>query len=155
MAKYSEKRDDASTAKYLFKIWSRVDSDIQLPQNLTGSALLSRLEGIEPPSKSVRKIRFSPRVFTWQSGVTYAAAFALILALSVALSRGDTDSLIQGQITMAEHAEEAVEEEMALDAGAGAQMFSAGVSAEQNAPATTAPLEPAAAPNAADRKSVV
>lgn len=94
MAKYSEDRELNKDLKCLHKVWSEVDRNIELPASLTGDALLHKLDGIEHKPPASKKIRFSPKVFTWQSGITYAAAFVLIVALSTALSQNDEPNIV-------------------------------------------------------------
>lgn len=152
MARYSDTREEKVEAKYLYKVWSKVDSGIELPPSLTGRALLPKLDHLEQPVPLTRKIRFSPRIFTWQSGVTYAAAFLLIVALSAVFGRNSTlssDSVQEPQ-SVAEAADESdenaatfaaqprvaipeAEEEAEADVEAGA-----GVSV-QDAPSQTSP----------------
>lgn len=96
MARYSDNRERNRETKSLYKTWSKVDSQIQLPPSLTGHALLPLLDQIPEPKQAVRephrKIQFSPRVFSWKSATTYAAALVLIVALSALLSRSPTDT---------------------------------------------------------------
>lgn len=97
MTRYSDHREQNVEIKQFHKVWSRLDSRIELPERLSGEALLPLLENISVPKPVSRQIRFSPKVFTWKSGITYAAAFVLILALSALLGRG-TPHLREGSI---------------------------------------------------------
>lgn len=112
MAKYSDNRETNREMKYLYKVWSGVDSQIKLPASLTGSALLHLIEDIPAPveekteKQARRKIMFSPR-FTWRSGATYAAALVLIVALSALLGRGNPNPELVGGTVPAEAQQEA------------------------------------------------
>lgn len=113
MARYAENREQNRDVKYLYKVWSKVDSGVELPPTLTGDALLPLLKDIPEPAlkekmreatpkarQPYRRIRFSPHVFSWKSGATYAAAMVLIVALASSLGRGTPADIQEGVIEM-------------------------------------------------------
>lgn len=118
LAKYSDNREWNVEASDLYRVWSRVDSRIELPPGLRADALLPLLE--DPPENAPvsRKSRFRPRVFTWQSGVTYAAAFVLVVAVSAVLTRGNpTADIVAGQLEPVPYNEEQTASAPTMEAG--------------------------------------
>ena len=86
--------------KHLKKVLSAVDDRIELPESLRGSALLHKLEGIQPDTPTKRKVwEFvlprQPRVRAW---VASAAAFALVVGLLYSLGLNRPAELALGEI---------------------------------------------------------
>ncbi len=80
MAGYTKNREQNLEIKYLRKVLGQVDNRIQLPASLEASALRGLLDEIEPTN--VREVAARrPRWLSLQSGIAYAAAFALIVGL--------------------------------------------------------------------------
>lgn len=81
MGGHSGSREQNYEIKYLRKALLGVDRRIQVPESVSGQSLRHLLDGVEQPApaESVRRAR--PRWLSLQSGVAYAAAFALIVAL--------------------------------------------------------------------------
>lgn len=76
--------------KYLRKMLVQVDARISTPQSLSGDALREKLDGIPVPRAQRRDWR---RFFSPQSGVTYAVAFALMIALFFSLEYYSPDMI--------------------------------------------------------------
>lgn len=120
MAGYADKRDENYEIKYLRKVLGQVDNRIRVPQSLDAQSLLPLLDGIE--SSSYETARRRPRWISLQSGVAYAAAFALIVALfySMELYR---PQMLEGGMLVAESSQsaQALLAEDAADAGGDVQ----------------------------------
>ena len=89
MAGYSNKQFN-SDVKYVQHALQPIESRITVPDSLQADALRAQLEGIEPVGlkkkpepkpESERVFRWPGNLFNLQSGLTYATAFALMLAL--------------------------------------------------------------------------
>lgn len=83
MAGYTQNREQNMEIKYLRKMLGQIDARILTPPGLRGDVLRQKLDGVSqlsPASGWDFKRLFSP-----QSGVAYAAAFALIIALFFSL----------------------------------------------------------------------
>lgn len=80
MAGYSKNRETNYEMKYLRKVLGQVDKRVQIPESVSADSLRHLLDSVETPS--VRETA-SRRTFklSLQSGIAYAAAFALIVAL--------------------------------------------------------------------------
>lgn len=85
MAGYSDNRGQNYEAKYLRKVLGEVDDGIPVPDSVRGDVLRAKLDNVYPDAKAAPNKKsgtvFGLRWFGWQSGVTYAAAFTLIVAL--------------------------------------------------------------------------
>lgn len=80
MAGYSDNREENYEIKYLRKVLGQVDERIEVPESVSAESLRSLLDNVEPltPGEISRR---RPRWLSLQSGIAYAAAFALIVAL--------------------------------------------------------------------------
>lgn len=80
MAGYSKNREENYEIKYLQKVLRQVDNRVQTPESLSAGSLRHLLDSVDAPTvreaKPHRMLRLS-----FQSGIAYAAAFALIVAL--------------------------------------------------------------------------
>lgn len=113
MAGYTENREQNMEVKYLRKVLGQVDERIQVPESVQASSLMHLLDGIPEPAvaKPVAAKKEPPRRkaqrkwFSLQSGIAYAAAFALIVALfySFELSKNNlgTNNIGPGAATSA------------------------------------------------------
>lgn len=85
MAGYSDNREQYYEMKYLRKVLGEVDETIPVPESVRGSALRQKLDHIQPtaPPAPDKKsgVTFGLHWFSLQSGLTYVAAFALIVGL--------------------------------------------------------------------------
>ena len=115
MAGYTENRKDNMEIKYLRKVLVPVDEKITVPDSVRGGALRHRLDQVQiaVPEKKAGKV-FGLRWLSWQSGVTYAAAFALIVGLFYGLGFNQQPDMIDGTIKIdQEQADETVTMEAA------------------------------------------
>jgi len=85
LAGYQDERDKNYEVKYLRKVLGEVDEKIAVPDSVRGDALRCKLDNIYPdvPAAPNKKsgTRFGLHWFSLQSGISYAAAFALIVGL--------------------------------------------------------------------------
>lgn len=85
MAGYADNRGQNYEIKYLRKVLGKVDERIRVPDNVRGAALRASLDNVYPavPARPNKKsgATFGLNRFGWQSGLSYAAAFALIVGL--------------------------------------------------------------------------
>lgn len=122
MAGYSENRELNKDIKYLRKVLGNVDSCIRAPDSLRGDVLLQKLEGVtqEPsPEEKVRMI-MPKRLFTLRSGLTYAAAFLLIVGLFYGMGFDKQNDMLTGEISLAPYA--SLPDTPLLDGGGGTEM---------------------------------
>lgn len=105
MAGNSNKREENYDIKYLRKALMQVDDRIRVPERLDASSLRPLLDDIEPASLR-ETARRRPRWLSLQSGIAYAAAFALIVALFYSMELYKPD-MIHGGMRIASPKEQA------------------------------------------------
>ena len=138
--------------KYLRKVLSRVDENIELPLSLQGDALRRKLESAATPApeplwaSAAAFIR--SHVFSLQSVVSYAMAFVVIMVITYTMGQNPA-SLVDGNIEIAMTAAQdtgtgmTAEAEDATSAENSVSTFSGG---DENAAATFAAPQATAAP---------
>lgn len=108
MAGYQDERGKNYELKYLRKVLGEVDEKIAVPDSVRGDALRCKLNNVYPtvPAAPNKKsgIRFGLHWFSLQSGISYAAAFALIVGLFYGLgfNRQPEMSLVERNMALSE-----------------------------------------------------
>lgn len=127
--------------KYVHAALSAVDSQIVVPDSVRGAALRHKLDNVQPDADAVRS-SFRPRLFSLQSGLTYAAAFMLIVALFYGMGVNKSDIISSG-IPIDENAEAATPQSFAIAADDAAEALPE--TAQGDTDAGPAAFSPAAA----------
>lgn len=81
MGGYSDNRGQNYEIKYLRKALLRVDNRIRVPESVSAESLRHLLDNVEQPAPRSTAKNARPRWLSLQSGIAYAAAFVLIVAL--------------------------------------------------------------------------
>lgn len=118
LAGYMDKREENYEIKYLRKVLGKVDTRIKVPDSVSADSLRALLDNVEAPAPREAATR-RPGWLSLQSGIAYAAAFVLIVALfySTRLYRPD---VISGGMDIVEESQavgQAVEAKAPDDAG--------------------------------------
>lgn len=109
MAGYANNREQNYEVKYLRKVLGEVDERIKVPESVHGAALRHLLDDVPSPAAPKQKeaaLQPEPRRVNrrrWlslQSGIAYAAAFALIVALFYSLEYSKPN-IIEGSMSAA------------------------------------------------------
>ncbi|MDL2234048.1 hypothetical protein LJC63_10800 [Ruminococcaceae bacterium OttesenSCG-928-L11] len=102
--KTTEQRDYEYDIKYLRKVLSGIDENIALPPSLSAEALRSRLD-LQEQQSAAQSLTFSAmqflrsRVFSLQSVISYALAFAVIVAVAYSMQFNAPD-IVDGTIAI-------------------------------------------------------
>jgi len=106
---YSDDREQIKELKYLRKVLGDVDQNIPVPDSVRGAALRRRLDSITPaaPAAPNKKggVSFGLHWFNLHSGLTYAAAFALIIGLFYGLGFHQPPEIIVREIPVTQEEE--------------------------------------------------
>ena len=83
MAKFSQSKVPPNETDHLVKKLHALDDRVVMPESLRGSALLAKLEGVQPDVPTKKKVRelVLPKRNRVRFLVGYAAAFALVIGL--------------------------------------------------------------------------
>lgn len=117
MAGYTNNREENYEIKYLRKVLTQVDNRIKVPESVSGDSLRALLDNA--PAPAVREVTSRrPRWLSLQSGIAYAAAFVLVVALfySTRLYRPDVISDSMDIVEKPRPAGQAVEVQAPADA---------------------------------------
>ena len=141
---YSDNREKNFEYKLVRKSLAALDKRIEVPQSVRGAALRQLLEDVPVPSQSKADAHvpasLKPTWLRWQSGLSYAAVFALIVSLFYGLGFNQKGDIVSGQLQIAANTSEPATLPAAPFAAAlqDEQASSVPETAPQAAPRTTA-----------------
>ena len=108
MAKFSQSKVSPTQEDNLKKTLHALDSRVVMPESLRGSALLAKLEGVQPDVPTKKKVSelVLPKRNRVRFLVGYAAAFALVIGLFYNLSLNRPVDLALGEVPIGGQMEE-------------------------------------------------
>ena len=107
---YSDNREKNFEYKLVRKSLAALDKRIEVPQSVRGASLRQLLEDVPVPSQSKADAHvpasLKPTWLRWQSGLSYAAVFALIVSLFYGLGFNQKGDIVSGQLQIAANSSE-------------------------------------------------